>query len=68
MFDLTKLGEQFGKECLGCGLCLEACPIIPNTDLKGVDPGKIMIEILDLFQHKKSRGFSPNQDLYLPVL
>jgi heterodisulfide reductase subunit D len=53
MFDLTKVEEQFGRECLGCGLCLEVCPIIPNTALKGVDPEKIMREILDLFQHKK---------------
>ena len=53
MFNLIKVREQFGKECTGCGLCLENCPIIPKTELKGVDPQKIMAEVLDLFENKK---------------
>ena len=52
MFNLKKVREQFGKECTGCGLCLENCPIIPKTELKGVDPEKIMGEVLDLFENK----------------
>ncbi len=53
MFDLNLIKDQFGNECLGCGLCLQACPILPHTGLKGIDPERIMAEILDLFQHKK---------------
>ncbi len=53
MFNLIKVREQFGKECTGCGLCLEKCPIISKTELKGVDPQKIMGEVLDLFVNKK---------------
>jgi heterodisulfide reductase subunit D len=53
MFNFQKIREQFGKECTGCGLCLENCPIIPHTELKDVDPEKIMSEVCDLFENKE---------------
>ena len=53
MLNLIRVREQFGKECTGCGLCLKNCPIIPYTELEGVDPEKIMGEVLDLYEKKK---------------
>ena len=53
MFDSRKVRRQFEEECTACGLCVECCPIVSHTELKGADSKKIMGEILDLFQHKK---------------
>ena len=53
MFDSKKVKRQFEKECTACGLCVECCPIVSHTDLKGIDSKKIMEEVLDLFQHQK---------------
>ena len=52
MFDSKEVKRQFEEECTACGLCVECCPIVSHTELKGVDSKKIMGEILDLFQHK----------------
>ncbi len=51
MFDLRTVKEEFASACTGCGRCVECCPIIENTDLRGVDPREIMGETLDLFRH-----------------
>ena len=53
MFDFRKVRRQFGEDCSACGLCVECCPIVSHTDLKGIDSKKIMEEILDLFRHKR---------------
>ncbi len=53
MFDSKKVKKQFEEECTACGLCVECCPIVSYTELKGFDPKQIMEEILDLFHHKK---------------
>ncbi|HXX36397.1 MAG TPA: heterodisulfide reductase-related iron-sulfur binding cluster [Thermodesulfobacteriota bacterium] len=53
MFDSKKVRTQFEEECTACGLCVECCPIVSHTELRGIDSKKIMEEILDLFQHKK---------------
>ncbi len=44
---------QYEKQCLTCGRCVKNCPMVPYTDLKGVDPAKIMEEVRDLFRHRK---------------
>ena len=44
---------QYEKQCLTCGRCVKNCPMVPYTDLKGVDPAKIMEDIQDLFRHRK---------------
>jgi Fe-S oxidoreductase len=51
MLDVRTVKEEFASACTGCGRCVECCPIIENTDLRGVDPRDIMGEILDLFRH-----------------
>jgi Fe-S oxidoreductase len=52
MFNYDKAKEHFGKECTACGICVEVCPIIPDTDLNDVDPSKVMQEVLGLFHNK----------------
>ena len=53
MLDPKNVINQFEKKCTGCGSCVECCPIVSHTELKGIDPGKVMDEILDLFRHKR---------------
>ena len=53
MFDFNKVKTDFEEKCTSCGLCVECCPIISHTELKGVDPEKIIGEILDLFRRNK---------------
>ncbi len=53
MFDPKKVKKQFEEECTACGLCVDCCPIVSHTELKGGDSKKIMEEILELFQQKK---------------
>lgn len=53
MFDPKKVKKQFEEDCTACGLCVECCPIISHTELKGLDPKKIMEEILELLQQGK---------------
>jgi len=53
MFDFKEVKREFREECTACGLCVECCPIVSHTDLRGIDSKKIMEEILDLFQHKR---------------
>lgn len=53
MLSPGKIIEQFVAECTGCGLCVEVCPIVADTELKGASPEAIMKEILDLFRYGK---------------
>ncbi len=53
MFNPIKVKKQFEEECTACGLCVEGCPIVSNTELKGIEPKEIIREVLDLFLHKK---------------
>ncbi len=53
MLNPQKVIEQFIEECTGCGLCVEVCPIVAETELKEAAPETIMEEILDLFRHGK---------------
>jgi Fe-S oxidoreductase len=53
MFDFNKVKIDFEEKCDACGLCVECCPIVSHTELNGVDPEKIIEEILDLFHHNK---------------
>jgi heterodisulfide reductase subunit D len=53
MFSIKKVVEEFAEKCTACGLCVECCPIIRDTDLKDADPRTVMEETLDLFQHKR---------------
>jgi heterodisulfide reductase subunit D len=45
--------DQFAEECTGCGLCVLACPIVADTELRDAAPEAIMEEILDLFRDGK---------------
>jgi len=53
MFDFNKVKTDFEEKCTACGRCVECCPIVSHTELKGHEPEKIMEEILDLFNHHK---------------
>ena len=53
MFDPKKVRRQFEEECTACGLCVECCPIVSHTKLRGIDSKKIMEEVLGLFQREK---------------
>jgi len=54
MLNPQKLIEQFAEECTGCGLCVEVCPIVTDTELRDAAPEAVMEEILDLFRHGKT--------------
>lgn len=54
MFDLNAEKTRFEKECTGCGQCVAVCPIIPFTDLKDEDPGKVMESVLELYRRGNS--------------
>jgi Fe-S oxidoreductase len=58
MFDFNKAEKQFKETCTACGLCVECCPIVSHTDLKGVASEKIMQDVLDLFQYKTIGDFA----------
>ncbi len=53
MFDIERVRTEFPEKCTACGMCVEHCPMVPHTELKGVSPEKIMREVLDLFRKKK---------------
>jgi Fe-S oxidoreductase len=53
MLNSKKILEQFADECIGCGLCVEVCPIVSDTELRSATPEAIMEEILHLFRGGK---------------
>ncbi len=53
MFSLKKVLEEFADKCTACGLCVECCPIVRDTELKNAAPAAVMEEILDLFQGRQ---------------
>jgi heterodisulfide reductase subunit D len=55
MFDLDEEKKRFGEKCTACGLCVTACPIVPLTDIKGIDPAEVMASVTNLY-----RGGRPN--------
>ncbi len=50
MFDFNGEGRNFAEKCTACGICVDVCPIVPMTDLKGMEPGEIMSSVLDVFR------------------
>ena len=52
MFEAKKTRNEFAEECTACGLCVECCPIVSQTELKDFFPEKIMGEVVDLFRRK----------------
>jgi len=55
MFDFHKEKERFRNTCTACGFCAAVCPIVPLTDIKDVEPSKIMESVMALY-HGKSPG------------
>ena len=53
MLNPREMLRHFAEDCTACGLCVESCPIVANTELRDVDSEKIMEEILDLFRYGK---------------
>jgi len=49
MFDFEEEKKRFGEKCTACGLCVTACPIIPLTDIRGIDPAEVMASITNLY-------------------
>jgi len=54
MLSPEKIIESFAAACTACGLCVEVCPIVSETELKDAAPGEVMDEILELFRHGKT--------------
>jgi heterodisulfide reductase subunit D len=50
MFDFVEEKKRFGKKCTACGACVTACPIIPLTDIKGIDPADVMASVTNLYR------------------
>ncbi len=53
MFDVKDVKSQFAEECTGCGVCIEPCPIVPHTELAGVDPQTVMAEVVAVFRENR---------------
>ena len=53
MLSPEKILDEFASVCTACGLCVEACPIVSETQLKNAAPEDVMDEVLELFRHGK---------------
>jgi len=53
VFDFDQEKTCFEENCIACGACVEACPIIPLTDIRDDDPGEIMASVMDLYRDGK---------------
>ena len=53
MFSIKKIMEEFAEKCTACGLCVECCPIVRDTNLRDASPATVMEETLELFQRKR---------------
>ena len=53
LLNSKKIIDQFADECIGCGLCVEVCPIVRDTELKRATPETVMEEVLNLFRDGK---------------
>ncbi len=52
MFDFHKERERFQDKCTGCGVCASVCPIIPMTEIRDMDPAKVMGSVMAFYDDR----------------
>ena len=49
MLDFSEERKRFGESCTACGRCVVVCPIIPETDVRDIEPAAVMESVMALY-------------------